>query len=292
MSELHLLLSNPPHAQQVDAAAAALCLGLTESDLRPKLREPAPEIWSVEPSLPEALRKVEVLSGAGVRAVATRGELAARAPESRVATGFRFAGDELRWETATGEFSMPYAARVLVVTCEPKPEPVGPGTRSSRAKGFTEYYKKGGQKRLGMFLGPMGHAMATDLGLIEDRRADKLKIKSGKVPESSPARLDVYTFLGRVPHRVTLTQGRTRFQGLGREMGASFRANVGILVRRMKESFQRVDEDRRLVNVTLSEHIIAGRAYRALWKEIAPALASADRFDLASRLVFLTYCRG
>jgi hypothetical protein len=292
MSELHLLLSNPPHAAQVDAAAAALCLGLTESDLRPRLREPAPEIWSVETDTAELTRKVEVLAGAGVQAVATRGELAARVPAGRVAKGFQFATGAVEWETSAGNLSMPYATRLLVVTCEPKPEPVSARGGSTRAKSFTEHYKAGGQKRLGMLLGPVGAAMAADLELMEDRRADKLKVSGGGAPASSPARMDVYTFLEGVPHRVSLVQGQTRFQGLGRDMGASFRANVGILARKLNEQFRRVDEDRRLVNVTLSEHIIAGRAYRALWKEISPSLAGADRFDLASRLVFLTYCSG
>ena len=82
------------------------------------------------------------------------------------------------------------------------------------------------------------------------------------------------------------------FQGLGKDMAASFRRNTQLLLEKLQEVFRRFHLDRRLVKVDLTEKIVSGIAYRTLWGEISPALAAADRYDLASRLVFLSYCRG
>ena len=99
-----LIISNPPHQDEVDAELAAPSFGLTPADVRMKATYGAPEIWvmsTVRSKIEDAAR---TLREAGLNIVIASGEDLAKLPAAATVKSFSFTDTYLVAKFAHGGF--------------------------------------------------------------------------------------------------------------------------------------------------------------------------------------------
>src|SRR3989442_12969511 len=81
-----LIVSDPPHAPEVDLERAAAVLGGTPADLRLRIAYPLPEVWLAAPTAEAAAQKGRALKEAGLNVLGAKSEHLARIPPAALAT--------------------------------------------------------------------------------------------------------------------------------------------------------------------------------------------------------------
>lgn len=288
MDRFTLIVSNPPHETGFSAEALAGLLGLRPAEARGRAAHTAPEVWLAEEDSSLAASKADLLGRSGLSVFVVGGGKVARVPAPVPLKEFRFEEDAFSGTAGEHEFRIPYGAAVLAVPRTPK-FTEGSGT-SLRGEPKPAKKKKGGMGSMAMLGGGLlGVAMIAAKEMIkEDLPAAPLRMNRSA---ESPA-LDLYAIIEGGPRRLSLVQGVTRFDGLGADKAVSFRRNTAALLTRLASRFARLRRDDRLSNVAYPEPVVSCMAWRRLWTEVSPALGKAGTLDIASRLLFLSYCRG
>jgi len=113
-----LIISNPPHQDEVDADLAAPSFGLTAADVRMKATYGAPEIWvmsTVKSKIEDAAR---TLREAGLNIVIASGEDLANIPAAATVKSFSFTDTYLVAKLEDLEVGLPYDAAIVAVFCK------------------------------------------------------------------------------------------------------------------------------------------------------------------------------
>ena len=113
-----LIISNPPHEDEVDVHRAAPAFGLTATDVRMKANYGAPEIWvtgTVESKIEEAAR---TLREAGLNVVIAAGKDLANIPAAAPVKSFSFTDTYLVASLEDFEVGLPYDAPMAAVFCK------------------------------------------------------------------------------------------------------------------------------------------------------------------------------
>ena len=113
-----LIISNPPHQDEVDDDLAAPSFGLTPADVRMKASYGAPEIWvmsTVKSKIEDAAR---TLREAGLNVVIAAGEDLANIPPAATVKSFSFTDTYLVAKLEDLEVGLPYDAPIVAVFCK------------------------------------------------------------------------------------------------------------------------------------------------------------------------------
>jgi hypothetical protein len=100
--------------------------------------------------------------------------------------------------------------------------------------------------------------------------------------------VDVYVQAGKRWRAGRLEATHVEFSGLGVLKQATAAANVRIITDELEARFSDAQVDQRLMHVNYRHANVSGRTMPELLTAISPKLQECGRFDLASRLVFLT----
>jgi hypothetical protein len=158
---VHLIVSNPPHAEDPDVAAAAPALALAVPDARLKTHYPIPEIWRAMPSAAEADAVREQMHAAGLRAVTVPGSALAAIPPRRPLVTFAFAEAALMLFD-DDETTLPFATPVIAVAFSPRQ-----GDDRNPPPAFLDLYAMLDGGRLGRWTASRG---TTDFGGMGNRQ--------------------------------------------------------------------------------------------------------------------------
>jgi hypothetical protein len=154
-----LIISNPPHAERLNLAAAAPLLDLQPEELRPKVMYPVPEIWLAEAKEAQSKGYARALVLAGLRLVVVDASALVAIPARTLVTKFAFGPSALECQTAGGPVRLLYEQRLLGVLCTVREPDTTPAFFDVYAQGA------GGIQRLTFEQG------STDLrGLLAERR--------------------------------------------------------------------------------------------------------------------------
>ncbi len=113
-----LIISNPPHEDEVDAHRAAPSFGLTAADVRMKANYGAPEIWvmsTVKSKLEDAARTIRE---AGLNVMVIEGKDLANIPAPARVKSFSFTDTYLVASLEDLEVGLPYDAPIVAVFCK------------------------------------------------------------------------------------------------------------------------------------------------------------------------------
>lgn len=294
MSDLNLIVSNPPH-RSPDPAAVAPHLDCSAAEVRMKLNFPAPEIWLSESDKEAARDKTKALLSAGVNVAWIPGPVLAGAPRAVAGTAAVVDGARFAIDTSVGELEVKAGDPVVAVLGEPVQQEARPAadTRSMLAQNVPG---RGPVRNL-----PFVSGVATSLGGVAGYKAvDKLdkmakdardaaekRLSEVQFAEPTEQFLDVYVFGSGTWGAARLASSHTDFSGLGDRKQPTARANVGAILDLLKEDYgARVDE--RLVKVTYKPSIVSGVALNQVLGRISEQLAGVPLLDVASVLAFLT----
>jgi hypothetical protein len=100
--------------------------------------------------------------------------------------------------------------------------------------------------------------------------------------------VDIYVQAGKRWRAGRLDATHVEFSGLGPLKQGTAAANVRVITEELQARFADARVDQRLMHVDYRYGNVSGRSTPELLKAISPKLQDCGRFDLASRLVFLT----
>lgn len=159
MAARTLVISNPPHAERLNLAAAAPLLDLQPEELRLKAMYQVPEILLAEATEAQAKGFARALVLAGLRLVMVDASALVAIPAQTLVTKFEFGPSALECQTPNGPVPLLYEQRLLGVFCTVREPDTTPA--------FFDVYAQsaGGIRRL------MFQHGSTDLrGLLAERR--------------------------------------------------------------------------------------------------------------------------
>lgn len=289
MSNLHLLVSIPPHAENADAAVLAAAFEKSPGEVKFKARLAMPEIWFGDADAGRVQGLAATLQQAGYRVVAVPAEQLAAVPDAAAVEAFLFHENGLLWDVSDTGIDMPSDARVFMVYCRPEQPPgearrVTLKRRSGGMLGRSVMFIGAG--RLGVALYNMHNRLQEQLDRNRAARRQSAKLKNA-LPQS--AFLDFYFATSEGPMRLSLIEGTVDYKEcLGAEAKNTSRENTLLVAERFRTQFPNALFDRRLDNAAYRPTTISGLALPALLAAIKPDWKDLDPFDLASRLIYLT----
>ena len=113
-----LLISNPPHDDEVDADRAAPSFGLTATAVRKKANYGAPEIWVMSTVKSEMEDAARTLREAGLNVVIAAGKDLANIPAAAAVKSFSFTDTDLVASLEDFEVGLSYDAPIVAVFCK------------------------------------------------------------------------------------------------------------------------------------------------------------------------------
>lgn len=297
MSDAYLLVSNPPHAAEVNAAACAAVFGLAPGELRPKLNFGFPEIWLSTPSKSEADEKAVALISAGAKVLVLSGRNFATFPPLNQVKAFELTSKGIIFKTELGLLELTAADRCLAVSCRPK-DPGGAfnpnAFLAAAARGLILGHKLAAARTAAG--GALGTAMAT-VAAHADNQARKEADHAREAKAEQAARkgvpeylafVDFYFHSGGTLQRVTLVEGTVDYRPLGAQMKTTARDNTKVLLANAQERVPQMQINARMENALYKPTPIPGKVLNRVLEEVSPDLKDLDAYDIASRLIVLS----
>jgi hypothetical protein len=125
--------------------------------------------------------------------------------------------------------------------------------------------------------------------LAQPRRESQEVLRAGEGGAPPGLFADVYVQAADKRWRAgRIEAAHVEFSDLGSLKQPTSAANLRVVLDQLRDGFPNAQLDERLVNVNYRYGTVSGRPVAALLDEISPGLSHHGRFDLASRLVFLT----
>ena len=118
MDTYTLVVSNPPHENEVDAPRAAPCFGLTATDVLMKAKYGAPEIWVVSTVGSKMEDAARTLREAGLNVMVIEGKDLANIPAPARVKSFSFTDTYLLARMDNFEVGLLYDAPITAVFCK------------------------------------------------------------------------------------------------------------------------------------------------------------------------------
>jgi len=297
MSDAYLLVSNPPHAAEVNAAACAAVFGLAPGELRPKLNFGFPEIWLSAPGKSEADEKAAALTSAGAKVLVLSGRDFATFPPLNQVKAFELTPNGIIFKTELGLLELTAADRCLAVSCRPK-DPGGAfnpnGFLAAAARGLILGHKLAAARSAAG--GALGTAMATVAAHADNQaRKEADHAREAKVEQAARrgvpeylAFVDFYFYTGGTLQRVTLVEGTVDYRPLGAQMKITARDNTKVLLASAQERIPQMQVNARMENVLYKPTPIPGKVLHRVLEEVSPDLKDLDPYDIVSRLIMLS----
>jgi hypothetical protein len=263
MTDIFLLISNPPHAT-VDVERAAECFGLAPAEVRIRMNAPAAQVWFAEPDMDLLKDRARALIDAGANVRVIRGKsLLALSPRHDLKS-FVFETDGMRCILGSDRsIVVPYDWKAVAVSCRP----ADPGRVVRRT--LLQTVRSADRRK-------------------SVRQQAKMKVAdiAGHTDESF---VDLFFIHLPTVRRLTIRPGYTEFSGLGAEMKPVMNENVTALIHELARRFTVAQHDRRLLDAPGPRPItVSGRALSHHLETIDPTLRDLDWYDLLSRLAFLS----
>jgi hypothetical protein len=118
MDTYTLVVSNPPHENEVDAPRAAPCFGLTPADVLMKAKYVAPEIWLAGTDGSKLEDAAQTLRETGLNITVIAGKDLANIPAPARVKSFSFTDTYLVAKLEDLEVGLPYVAHIVAVFCK------------------------------------------------------------------------------------------------------------------------------------------------------------------------------
>lgn len=270
MSQIYLLISNPPH-READAKPIAREFGFTPAEALMRIHFPAPQVWFAGEDLDGLKQTGSALQNAGATVRIINGSLLSLIPAPDDLQAFSFDETRLTMRNNSGtELDIPYHARVILVSCQLKGEPQSPGSQMGSSSPHDMREKFGAAR-------PMAVTSRSDSAAADLEEATDDGI------------IDVY-FIGesRV-QRATLRSGSVNYAGLESDVGSSEEENRAALIVRFTDRFRTTDLDERLKGAQApNPYLVGGKGMPAILGAIDPGLQDLETADLLSRLALLS----
>lgn len=269
MTDLYLLISHPPHGDDLDAKALAPLFGLTAMEARMRVNYAAPEIWAADEDVDEVRRKAGAFKEAGVRVRLVKGSMLAMIPPPDDLETFEFLPDRFAGRTKSGaQLGIPYGARVVIVSAAPADQP--------------HLEHGGGEVRTGITSDVRNRFTGS-------RQSSMYAAMDDDSSDHANAFIDVF-FVGKnAVKRVTIRANAVDYTGLGDTLESTERERQEAFILQMQGRFMHIDTDERLIGIPPPKPLaIGGRGMQAILGSIDEKLKAAPPADLQSRLIFLS----
>lgn len=295
MAQFHLVVSNPPHADEIDYAACTKAFGLTAADAKLKINFPAPEIWFAETSAEAATGRCYDLNAAGLQAKTVDSDALRALPPHDVVTEVAGSAQGLALMLAGGPVEIPFSTPVVMVSVKPaetsSPSATAAYERMKARRQIRRAAKQAFGARLmgGMMFGAVGAAAMG--GLVARSQANAIlgrmqQRMRRRAAEDRLAFFDLYFELGGALRRATLCEGGASLEPWG--VAGNPYKDSNALYEALRPAFPAFHFDFRLEDVRYRKAMIGEYGLPVLLNMIDPALKDLHLDDLASRLAFLT----
>ncbi len=263
MSQIYLLLSNPPHGD-VDRLVAARYLDLTAVEAQMRLNHPAPRVWFAGHDLDDINETARQLHAAGASVHIVPATRLAAIPPGTPLRRFEFGDTAMTCRGDDHEASIPYDWAAAAISC--RPEEGGPVKR--------------------LTLRQTARAASRNKSFRQEAR-----MKLGRIEEpTDPSFIDLYFWDAARVERFTVRPGLTEYSGLGPVMKPVARENANTLIDQLGERFHTMHDDRRLHDTSGPRvALVSGKSLASHLEEADPTLRDIEWHDLLSRLSFLTW---
>lgn len=124
--------------------------------------------------------------------------------------------------------------------------------------------------------------------VAQPRRDSQEVLRAGEGGAPSGIFADLYVLEGKRWRAGRVDPTHVAFAGLGKAKQPTTAGNMRVVLDELRNKFSDCRVDERLVNVNYRFTTVSGRTMPHLLHEISPDLGHHGRFDLASRLVFLS----
>lgn len=289
MSDLHLLISSPPHDENADANVVASAFGKLPAEVRFKTRLALPEIWFGDRDAAKVQGLAATLQQAGYRVFAVPAEQFAATPDAGVVDAFLFHENGVLWDVADTGIEMPSDARVLVVYGRPE-QPPGEARRLNIKRRHGSFL---GRTVMYMGAGHLGVALYNahnrHLDTLARNRAARKESAGQKNALPQSAFIDFYLSTSEGVLRLSLIEGTVGYKEcLGADAKNTSRDNTLLVLDRVRAQFPNAQINRQLDNVAYRPATMSGLALSALLAGMKTDWKDLDAFDLASRLIYWT----
>jgi hypothetical protein len=292
MAAPKLIISHPPH-DEINAALAAPCFGLSPAEVRMKANYPIPEIWLTDSDGTDIHSTAHILHTAGLNVVAVDGEDLIRIPQRKTVISFDFTDTGVTLQVESSQVNLSHDGKFIAVFCQPR---AGTGAGGRAADALTEGLR---QRRSGVFMARDSLVGFGSSGRSSSAGADEETVESPF--------LDIYVpgaGTHEDPLRLAVVQTQTDFSGLGDLKLPRPGDNMVMFVAEIESRFAAARVDRRLVDMQPRNRAMVSQrtpvslerkgfsfataALSQLLESLSPNLKDISQFELASRLAYLT----
>ncbi|MCK6470359.1 MAG: hypothetical protein L6R28_01325 [Planctomycetes bacterium] len=298
MVRFHLVVSHPPHADEIDYAACTKAFGLTAADTKLKVNFPAPEIWFAEESAEAAAGRCHDLAAAGLQAKTVDSDALRALPPHEVVTEVAGSEQGLALLLGNGPLEIPFDTPLAMVSVKP-PEASAPSTTAvyERMKARRQLRRAAsrafGARLMGGFLagnlGARAMGFAARAGAMSEMNAIMGRLERRlrqRTQEDRLAFFDLWFERDGALRRATLCEGGASLEPWG--VAGNPYKDSNALYEALRPAFPAFHLDFRLEDVRYRKTMIGEYGLPVLLNKIDPALKDLHLDDLASRLAFLT----
>ena len=285
----HLVISNPPHPANWNAAAAAATLELTATEIRTRANYPVPEIWVADSDRADVDRRSRGLRDSGLSVFLIESTEISRIPASAPVRAFTFTERGMVWHVDGGEFEPPLDARLVMIRCQPRqtvqfyaggPGPINAGRRAAARGRFM-------LPTMGV-VGAMSRAAVSIASRAVCRGEDLDRLTATRPTGQGEGFCDLYYLYDGRLRRITLAQSGLNFTGLGQWMRATARENLEALIGVVCQRWPGVIIDPRMLDLASRQIPVVGVGVPGILEALDPGHRAIDASELSSRLSFLT----